>query len=213
MNAFFLLKKPVHHGGSCSFDGLPSLAGVHRSIENLSYWIECQQCTGIGGAIFKNSQKQRSRLEGVELDKPVSSIYSGPADVAAVQSVAAWGQQTFEGSLPTGVGSICSFGTFCPLISLCLHTSVFLNEKKKFTKKWAACSSKQHPLECYSCAIHLQAPLITAYSADKECTKILFWTEFHQFVLLINVKAAGQFTVISQMIFDCEGGEFMEADL
>lgn len=45
--------------------------------------------TGTAGAIFKNSQRHRSRLECVDLDKPVSSIYFGPSEVADIQTVAA----------------------------------------------------------------------------------------------------------------------------
>lgn len=52
--------------------------------------------TGTAGAIFKNSPRQRSRLESVDLDKPVSSIYSGPTEVADIQTVAARGQLPFH---------------------------------------------------------------------------------------------------------------------
>lgn len=127
-----LLKNPVHHGDNCSFDGLTSSAGVHRSIENF-YWAGCQQCeeTQHGNwhrrSNFKISQKQRSRLEGVELDKPVSSIYSTPSEALDVQSVVALGQQTLTSkeSLHTGDGSISSSDACCPLIPLYLHTCLF----------------------------------------------------------------------------------------
>lgn len=45
--------------------------------------------TGAGWAIFKNSPKQRSRLQGAELDNAVSSILSGLPEVADIQAVAA----------------------------------------------------------------------------------------------------------------------------
>ena len=70
------------------------------------------------------SQKQRSRLEVVELDKPVSSIFSRPPEAPDVQSVVASGQQTlrFKESLHMGVGSIHRSDTFYTLISLHLNT-------------------------------------------------------------------------------------------
>lgn len=76
---------------------------------------------------MKISWKQGSRLEDVELDKLVSSIHSRLPEAPDVQSVAALGQQClkFKESLHLGVGSICSSGTFCPLISLYLHSSPF----------------------------------------------------------------------------------------
>lgn len=72
----------------------------------------------MGRGNLKISQKQRSRLEGVELDKSVSNIYSRPPEAPDVQVAAALGQQAlkFTESLRIGVGLICSSGTFCPLI-------------------------------------------------------------------------------------------------
>lgn len=106
------------------FDGLTSSAGVHRSIEKPFYWAECQQmrrnsmAADMGRGNLKIFQKQRSRLEGVELDKSVSNIYSRPPEAPDVQVAAALGQQAlkFTESLRIGVGLICSSGTFCPLI-------------------------------------------------------------------------------------------------
>lgn len=96
------------------------------------YWAERQQCeqkqhgNWHRRSNLKISQKQRSRLEGVELDKPVSSIYSRPPEAPDVQCVAAFGQPTpkFKQSRHAGVGSICSSGSCCPLIPLYLHTSL-----------------------------------------------------------------------------------------
>lgn len=70
----------------------------------------------MGRGNLKISQKQRSRLEGVELDKSVSNIYSRPPEAPDVQVAAALGQQAlkFTESLRIGVGLICSSGTFCP---------------------------------------------------------------------------------------------------
>lgn len=52
-----LLENPVHCGGNCSFDGLPSSAGVHRSIENRLLSVSSVRAssmeTGIGGAIWR----------------------------------------------------------------------------------------------------------------------------------------------------------------
>lgn len=96
------------------------------------YRAERQQCdekqhsNWHRGSNLKISQKQRSRLEGVELDKPVSSIYSRPPEAPDVQSVAALGQPTlkFKQSHRAGVGSICSSGSCCAVIPLYLHTSL-----------------------------------------------------------------------------------------
>lgn len=97
----------------------------------------------MGRGNLKISQKQRSRLEGVELDKSVSNIYSRPPEAPDVQVAAALGQQAlkFTESLRIGVGLICSSGTFCPLIpfffffSACL--SVFLYGSMRSTKRVA----------------------------------------------------------------------------
>lgn len=73
------------------------------------------------------SQKQRSRIEGIELDEPASSIYC-TLDLLKhyVQSVAASGQQIprIKESLHAAVGSICSPDTICPLIPLDLHNYI-----------------------------------------------------------------------------------------
>lgn len=101
----------------------PSVSGVPGSCA----------ATGTAGAIFKNSPRQTSRLESVDLGKPVSSIYSGPSEVADIQRVAAWGPQTSKESLPIGVGLICSFGTFCfESLCICIHVCFLLTTRVAF---------------------------------------------------------------------------------
>lgn len=84
-----LPNKPVHRGGNCSLDRLTSSAGVHRSIENLLFSSvrTNSMATGARWAIFKNSYKQRSGLQGAELDNAVSSILSGLPEVAHIRAV------------------------------------------------------------------------------------------------------------------------------
>lgn len=122
-----------NQGDNCSFDGLTSSAGVHRTIENLLLSRMCQQCeekrhgNWNRRSNLKISQKQRSRLKGVELDKAVSSIYSIRPEAPDVQSDVASEKQTlkFKESLHIDVGSICSSGTFCPLIPPSPNTFLF----------------------------------------------------------------------------------------
>lgn len=83
--------------------------------------------TGAGWAIFKNSPKQRSRLQGAELDNAVSSILSGLPEVGDIQAVAARGQQTFKESLRMleVLDRSVALALFVLLIPLSLHMFPF----------------------------------------------------------------------------------------
>lgn len=205
-------------------DGLTSSAGVRRSIEKpfllsrVSADEEKQHGRWQRRGNLKISQKQRSRLEGVELDKPVSSIYSRPAEVPHVQVVAALrpaGSQihritTHKCWIDLQLGHILSSNPF--FLSACL--SVFLN-KYEIDKEGGLRALKNN-IRLTATAVQPNSPtdpLITAYTLDKQCTKISSYTEFHQFMLLINTKAAGQSVHIPLKIPYREGGGFMLAEL
>lgn len=131
--------KAVHRGGNCSLDRLTSSAVVCRSIENLSFSSVRTNsvATSAGWAIFKNSPKQRSRLQGAELDNAVSSILSGLPEVADIRAVAAWGQQTFKESLRMleVLDRSVALALFVLLIPLSLHTFPFSWMRTDFTNK------------------------------------------------------------------------------
>lgn len=105
--------------------------GWHPRLEFMLNWKrfisrcknkQCDSWCRVGNFFFffsKNSPKQKSRLQAVELDDAVNSILSlalSPPEEADTRAVAAWGQQTSVESLVRvgGVGSICSFGAFHP---------------------------------------------------------------------------------------------------